>query len=182
MYRVGAAVLVALGVLTGCTADGEQQPRAERGSAALTERLDTMDQVIGWVEEKAGECERVVREKPADLRAFVGSDIAALYEPYVTEWATCAVSAEYPKVGLLLFGGDRQIEFQRSWRQAMTEGKIGDGPTFAFGNGFAVSAGFLGVSALDLYYFRCDYHDERVPRVPADVDGCVYADPEHGHH
>ncbi|MGC7094608.1 hypothetical protein ACPZ19_08095 [Amycolatopsis lurida] len=182
MNRVGAAVLVALGVLTGCSAGGGEEPPAGRGSAALGARLDTMDQVIGWVEDKAGECARVVREKPADLRAFVGSDIAALYEPYVSEWATCAVSPEYPKVGLLLFGEDRQLEFQRSWQRAMAEGKIGDGPAFAFGNGFAVSAGFLGVSTLDLYYFRCDYHDDRVPQVPADVDGCVYADPEHGHH
>ncbi|MFI6025616.1 hypothetical protein [Amycolatopsis magusensis] len=185
MNRVGAAVLVALGVwssVAACSGEDNAEPRPDRGAAALTTRLETVDQVAGWVADKAGECTGVTAEKPPDLRAFVGSDIAALYEPFVSEWATCAVSPEYPKVALLVFGGDRQQQFQRSWRQAMTEGGVDDGPTFAFGNGFAVSAGFLGVSALDLFYFRCDYADAAVPQVPADVDGCVFADPEHGHH
>jgi hypothetical protein len=63
----------------------------------------------------------------------------------------------------------------------MTAGELAEGPTFAFGNGFAVSAGFLGVSELGLYYFRCDFVDPKVKQVPADEADCVFANPEFGH-
>ena len=102
--------------------------------------------------------------------------------PFVTEWITCAVSPEFPKVGVLLFAGDNQRKFQESWRDAMTNGELADGPSLVFGNGFAVSSGSLGTSTLGLYYFRCDYHDPQVRQVPSDVLGCVFAHPEHGHH
>lgn len=178
MRRFAAAFLVSACLLGGCSA---AEPAATRGADALGERLTTMDDVVGWMRETAGECADVTTRDLAELRAFVGPDIAARFEPYVAEWATCSVSAEFPKVGLLLFTGSAQRKFQESWHAAMTEGELAEGPTFAFGNGFAVSAGFLGVSRLGLYYFRCDHVDPRVRQVPADVTDCVFANPEHGH-
>jgi hypothetical protein len=178
MKRVAATLLAALCALTGCAG---VEPAATRGAAALGDRLSTMDDLVDWMRDHAGDCADVTTQDSDALRRFVGPDIAARFEPYVAEWATCSVSAQFPKVGLLLFEGDEQREFQESWRDAMTEGELADGPTFAFGNGFAVSAGFLGVSELGLYYFRCEYLDPEVEQVPADVADCVFANPEHGH-
>ncbi|HEX6353018.1 hypothetical protein [Actinophytocola sp.] len=178
MKRIVATFAAAACLLAGCAA---AEPVATRGAGAIGERLVTMDEVVDWMRDTAGECADVTTQDLGDLRGFVGSDIAARFEPYVAEWATCSVSAEFPRVGLLLFTGDAQREFQESWHDAMTAGELADGPTFAFGNGFAVSAGFLGVSRLGLYYFRCDYVDPKVKQVPADVADCVFANPEHGH-
>lgn len=179
MKRVAAAFLVSLGLLAGCSA----APRTvTRGAGSLGPQPATMDELISWIEDTAGDCGDVEEQETDDLREFVGPAIAARYEPYVAEWVTCRVSPVFPKVGLLLFTAGAQRKFQESWRDAMTAGEVADGPSFAFGNGFAVSAGFLGVSELGLYYFRCDYDDPEVRQVPADVDGCVFANPEHGHH
>lgn len=179
MRRLATALLISAGMLAGCSVPA---PTATRGTDSLGARLATMDELVDWIDDTAGECAEVTGREVADLRGFVGPDIAARFEPYVAEWATCRVSPEFPVVGLILFSGDEQRKFQESWHAAMTAGEIADGPTFAFGNGFAVSAGFLGVSKLGLYYFRCDYTDPRVHQVPADEDGCVFANPEHGHH
>jgi hypothetical protein len=178
MRRFAAIFLACAGVLAGCSGVA---PAATRGAAALGDRLTTMDDLAEWMRDTAGECANVTTQDIADLRGFVGPDIAGRFEPYVAEWATCAVSAEFPKVGLLLFTGDAQRKFQESWHDAMTAGELAEGPTFAFGNGFAVSAGFLGVSRLGLYYFRCDFVDPKVKQVPADEDDCVFANPEFGH-
>jgi hypothetical protein len=179
MRRVATALLISTGVLAGCAVP---TPVATRGAESLGTRMSTMDELVEWIDDTAGECEDVTPRDVGELRRFVGPDIAARFEPYVAEWATCRVSPEFPVVGLVLFSGDEQRKFQESWHAAMTAGEIADGPTFAFGNGFAVSAGFLGVSELGLYYFRCDYTDPRVHQRPADVAGCVFANPEHGHH
>jgi hypothetical protein len=84
-------------------------------------------------------------------------------------------------VGLILFSGDQQRKFQESWSAAMTAGELDDGPSLAFGNGFAVSQGYLGTAKLGLFYFRCDYTEPRVHQVASDVPGCVFANPEHSH-
>jgi hypothetical protein len=177
--RLVTTFLVSAGLLAGC-APVERTPAA--GAGALGDRLSTMDEVVRWIRGTAGECADVTSRGPADLTGFFGHDIAARYAPFVTEWITCAVSPEFPKVGVLLFSGDSQRKFQESWRAAMANGEVADGPSLAFGNGFAVSSGSLGTSELGLYYFRCDYHDPRVRQVPSDVSGCVFAHPEHGHH
>lgn len=179
MRRLATALLISTGMLAGCAAPS---PTATRGVESLGARLSTMDELVDWIDDTAGECAEVKAREIGELRGFVGPDIAARFEPYVAEWATCRVSKEYPVVGLILFSGDEQRKFQESWHAAMTEGEIADQPTFAFGNGFAVSQGFLGTSKLGLYYFRCEYLDPKVHQVPADVDGCVFANPEHGHH
>lgn len=179
MKRLAVSLVVGACVLTGCA---EAAPTAAHGAAALGPRPTTMDELAALIRDSVGECADLTPRRPGDLAAFVGPDMAARYEPYVTEWATCRVSAMFPKVGLLLFAGDAQREFQESWRAAMAGGELADGPSFAFGNGFAVSAGILGVHDLGLYYFRCDYDDPLVHKIRADVEGCVFANPEHGHH
>jgi hypothetical protein len=178
MKRATLTFLASLCALTACSAAG---PAATRGAEALGDRLTTMDSVVDWMRDTAGECEDVTTQDTVALRGFVGPDMAARFEPYVAEWATCAVSAEFPRVGLVLFEGDAQREFQQSWHDAMTAGEVADGPSFAFGNGFAISAGALGVSRLGLYWFRCELTDPKVHRIPADEEGCVFANSEHPH-
>lgn len=179
MRRLATALLISTGLLAGCAAPA---PTATRGAESLGARLTTMDELVDWIDDTAGECAEVTARELDELRGFVGQDTAALVEPYVAEWATCRVSPEFPMVGLILFSGDEQRKFQESWHAAMTAGEIAEGPTFAFGNGFAISQGFLGTSKLGLHYFRCDYRDPKAHVVPADVEGCVFANPEHGHH
>jgi hypothetical protein len=179
MRRLATALLISTSVLAACSVPA---PTATRGAAALGARLSTMDELVEWVDAKAGECAQVTPRSVGELRDFVGPDIAARFAPHVAEWATCRVSDEFPVVGLVLFSGDEQRKFQESWHDAMSAGEIADGPAFAFGNGFAVSQGFLGTAKLGLYYFRCETTDPRIHQVPSDVEGCVFANPEHGHH
>lgn len=179
MRRLATALLISTGMLAACALPA---PTATRGAAALGDRLTTMDELVDWIDDNAGECAQVTARSIGELGDFVGPDMAARVAPYVAEWATCRVSREFPVVGLILFSGDEQRKFQESWRAAMRAGEIAEGPTFAFGNGFAISQGFLGTAKLGLHYFRCDTTDPRVHQVPADVDGCVFANPEHGHH
>ncbi len=178
MKRVALSFLAALCALTGCAG---VQPAATHGAAALGDQLSTMDDVVSWMRDVAGDCADVTRQKPDALRGFLGPDNAARFEPYVSEWATCKVSDEFPKVGLVLFSGDGQRKFQKSWHDAMTTGQVADGPSFAFGNGFAVSAGALGVTRLGLYWFLCDFTDPKVHRIPADEQDCVFVNSEHAH-
>lgn len=178
MRRVALTFVASLCALAGCAG---VQPAATRGAAALGERLTTMDEVVDWMDDVAGDCADVTPQDDDALRGFIGPDNAARFAPYVAEWVTCSVSNEFPRVGLLLFEGDAQREFQKSWHDAMTEGEVEDGPSFAFGNGFAVSAGALGVSRLGLYWFLCDFSDVKVHRIPADEADCVFVNSEHAH-
>lgn len=178
MKRVTVTFLALLCLLAGCSG---VEPTATRGAGALGERLTTMDDLVDWMQDNTGECDNVTHQDRDALKGFLGPDIAARVEPYVDEWATCEVSSDFPKVGLLLFAGDAQRKFQESWHDGMKTGELGEGPTFAFGNGFAVSAGLLGVAKLGLYFFRCDFVDPKVKQVPADVPDCVFANPEWGH-
>lgn len=178
MKRVALTFLASLCALAGCA---EVEPTATRGAAALGERLTTMDEVVEWMRDNAGGCDDVTPQDDATLRQFVGSYNAARFEPYVAEWVTCSVSSEFPRVGLLLFTGDAQQEFQKSWHAAMTAGEVEDGPSFAFGNGFAVSAGALGVSELGLHWFVCDFTDTKAHRIPADEADCLFVNSHHAH-
>lgn len=178
MTRVALAFLAVLCTLSACAG---VEPAATRGTAALGDRLSTMDEIVDWMRDTAGDCADVTPQPLAALRGFVGPDNAARFAPHVAQWATCSVSNEFPRVGLVLFTGDGQRKFQESWHDAMTGGEVADGPSFAFGNGFAVSAGALGVSRLGLYWFLCDFTDPNVHRIPADEQGCVFANSEHAH-
>jgi hypothetical protein len=178
MKRVALTFLAALCVLAGCSG---VQRGATRGAAALGERLTTMDQIVEWMRDTAGGCADVTTQDADALRTFLGPDNAARFAPYVSEWVTCSVSDEFPRVGLVLFEGDAQRKFQKSWHDAMTAGEVADGPAFAFGNGFAVSQGALGVARLGLYWFLCDFTDPKVHRIPADEQDCVFVNSEHAH-
>jgi hypothetical protein len=169
-----AAILV----LAGCSSP--PAPLADHGAAAITQPITTMDELVDWMQEKTGSCDEVKPASREEFTQFVGPQLVSLYEPFMAEWGTCDLSSSYPKVGLVLFKDMRA--FQQSWRDAKAAGRVSDGPAFSFGNGFAVTSGFLGVSDLDLYYLRCDYDDPRVHQIPADVSGCVFANPEHSHH
>jgi len=171
-----AAALLALTLIAGCAAK-PVAPLADRGAGALGQPVTSMGQLVDLVSERTSGCTDARAGSTGELSRLVGTELLELYEPYVAEWSTCAVPPSYPKVGLLLFAPGKQTEFQRSWRDAMAKGTVGDGPTLAFGNGFAVTAGFLGVYQLGLYYLRCAYADDKVRQIPADVDNCVFAQP-----
>lgn len=170
-------LLVALSA--GCTSPPPPPPLAHHGAGALTQPMTSMRDLVDWVRDKTDSCDDARTAPRTEFAAFVGPQLAELYEPYVAEWTTCSVSESYPRVGLILF--KELPAFQTSWRDAMAAGKVSDGPSLSFGNGFAVSPAFLGVSELGLYYLRCQYDDPRVHQVPADVEGCVFANPEHQH-
>lgn len=178
MRRVALTFLASLCALTSCAGVA---PTATRGAAALGDRLSTMEDVVDWMRDTAGECADVTPQKRDALVGFLGPDNAARFAPYVAEWATCSVSTEFPRVGLVLFTDDGQRKFQKSWHDDMTAGRVADGPSFAFGNGFAVSAGALGVTKLGLYWFLCDFTDLKVHRIPADEQDCVFVNSEHAH-
>jgi hypothetical protein len=161
-------------VLAGCAS-----APADRGATALSEPITSMPSLVSWVQGATGSCADPKPASPQEFGQFVGPQLASLYEPFLAEWSTCWVSPSYPKVGLVLLKD--QSGFERSWRDAMTAGKVSDGPPFSFGNGFAITSGFLGVSELNLYYLRCHYRDPQVHQVPAGTEGCVYANPEHHH-
>jgi hypothetical protein len=173
-----AALLACVLVLAACSST--PPPLADRGAGALSQPITSMADLVSWVQEQTDSCSDAKPASMQEFREFVGPQLAGLYEPFVAEWTTCSVSSSYPKVGLVLFAD--QHAFEESWRDAMAAGKVSDGPSFSFGNGFAVTSGFLGVSELDLYYLRCQYDDPQVHQVPADVEGCVFANPEHQHH
>lgn len=171
------ALLAAALAVAGCSSPA---PLADHGAAAITQPITTMSDLVDWMQDKTDSCADAKPATREEFTQFVGPELAGLYEPFVAEWATCSVPPSYPKVGLVLFKD--LPAFQQSWRDAMTAGKVNDGPAFSFGNGFAVTPGFLGVSKLGLYYLRCHYHDPQVRQVAADVTGCVFANPEHAHH
>ncbi|MFD8497175.1 hypothetical protein [Amycolatopsis sp. NPDC059657] len=163
--------------LTACSAD----PPPPHGSAALSPPMASTTTLAAWVGERTGACRDVTTPSREDFARFIGPQWTTLYQPFVAEWATCSVPPNFPKVGLLVFRDGRFPEFQAHWREAMASGRVNDGPAFGFGNGFAVTQGFLATSRLGLYYLRCHYDDPQVHRIPADVEGCVFANPEHHH-
>ncbi|CAM3878763.1 hypothetical protein KIPE111705_29425 [Kibdelosporangium persicum] len=172
--RVLVAVSVVL-ALTACSAP----PPAPSGNG-LGQPVASITELADLVKQRAGACNDVKPETHEYFTSFVGAQQAELYKPFLDEWATCFVSPDFPKVGLVLFRDFK--EFQASWRDAMTAGRVSDAPAFGFGNGFAVTQGYLATAKLGLFFLRCHYDDPKVHQVPADVDGCVFANPEHRHH
>jgi hypothetical protein len=172
----GRVIAILLLFLTACSTGQPEQP------AGLGRPVSSMTELVAMVKDRAGACENVVNESQEEFTRFAGAQLAGLYQPFIAEWATCSVSQDFPRVGLILFRQDQFKAFQLSWRDAMADGRVSDGPSFSFGNGFAVTQGFLGVSKIGLYYLRCHYDDPRVHQVPADVEHCVFANPERHHH
>jgi hypothetical protein len=173
-----ARFLAVLMVVAACSAP--PPPLSDHGSGALTQPISTMNDLVDWMRQQTDACDDLSPASRDEFARFVGPQLAELYEPFVAEWATCSVPP-FPKVGLVLFQNDQFKAFQTSWRDAMAAGRVSDGPPFGFGNGFAVTQGFLGTSRLGLYYLRCYYDDPRVHQVQADVEHCVFANPEHTH-
>ncbi|MBP2479627.1 hypothetical protein JOF53_008499 [Crossiella equi] len=174
--RIAATAALALPLLAGCAAE-PVAPLADRGAGALGQPVTTMRALVNLVNDRTSGCVSPKAGTPEELGRLVGAELRGLVEPHLAEWSSCAVPPSYPKVGLLLFAPGKQTEFQRAWREAMTKGAVADAPMLAFGNGFAVTSGFLGVYQLDLYYLRCAYADDKVRQIPADVDDCVFAQP-----
>ncbi|APU15810.1 MULTISPECIES: hypothetical protein [Actinoalloteichus] len=204
-----AAVLLAIVVATGCASqdsgteragpasdvetsagadpapestgdEGQHEGHAEgEGIAALGESFDSMDELAAWVQDETGECAEVAPADRDDLVDYLGPQLAEHYEPFVSEWATCSIPP-YDRLGLVRFEPARLIEFQESWQQAQADGRLTDNPDWAFGNGFAITAGPAGNDELGLHYLWCAPVDiEDAHRIPADVEGCEFARTEH---
>ncbi|MDU0292072.1 hypothetical protein NUG22_22910 [Saccharothrix longispora] len=177
------AALVAL--LVGSVAcSPAADPASPLGAGnALGPPLATPDQVAEWVEEKTGQCGEPVPRSMEEFAEFVGPLRAKLYAPYVAEWATCS-AGPYERLGLVVFQRERLADFQRAWQGALSSGEVSDDPDFGFGNGFALS-GTLGLELLGLHTLRCTPvgpDDEVGHTVPAEAEGCVYAQPPGHHH
>jgi hypothetical protein len=154
-------------------------PAGSSGTPALGQPVESMRDLSTWVQRATGECASVSGATMDDLADYLGPTRVPWYEPYVAEWATCAIEP-YDKLGLVLFKPGQQRELQASWLRGLRSGRITDNPDWAFGNGFAITAGPLGAERLGLRYLWCE--PVEVPdaeTIPADVDGCVYATVDH---
>jgi hypothetical protein len=175
---MGAAALVALLVgSVACAATGS----TGLGSGALGPPLDDTAKVAEWVNQNTGECDESQDRSMEEFAEFVGPLRAKLYAPYVAEWATCK-AGPYERLGLVVFQRERLGEFQRTWQEAIKTGEIADDPDFGFGNGFALS-GTIGLELLGLHQLRCRPLEFPVKHtLPAEQQGCVYAQTEDSHH
>ncbi|MCP2330406.1 MULTISPECIES: hypothetical protein [Actinoalloteichus] len=160
--------------------DHDHEAAEETGAAAMGQSFDTALELASWVAEETGECADPTPASEEEFRDFVGPLLIGLYEPYVAEWATCAVPP-HDKLGLVIFDPDRFTEFQESWRDAVEEGEVRGNPDWSFGNGFAVTSGPTGAEEMGLHYLWCAPVDiEDAHLIPADAEGCDFA--HHGHH
>lgn len=161
-------------------ADPLLEPAGETGTPALGQPVESMAELTAWVQSATGECATVSAAGPEELADYLGPRRVDWYGPFVAEWATCAI-APYGRLGLVLFEPGRQRALQEFWVRALASGEIADNPDWAFGNGFAVTAGPLGTERLGLRNLWCEpVDDPAADTIPADVDGCVYA--TSGHH
>ncbi|GAA2817497.1 hypothetical protein [Crossiella cryophila] len=148
---------------------------ARAGSASLGTQLTSMDQVIDWVRQKTGACTDAKTVSKTELPGYLGELRAKRYEPFIAEWATCAVP-EHAKIGLVLFTPDKIKELQRFWLRGLSEGTLGENPDFGFGNGFAVTSAEFGTEKLGLRHLWCKpVHGVQADTFPADAEGCVFA-------
>ncbi|OLF10229.1 hypothetical protein BLA60_17490 [Actinophytocola xinjiangensis] len=155
------------------------EPQDGTGTPALGRAVTSMDELSAWVADTTGECADLAPATAADLADYLGPVRVRWYEPFVAEWATCGI-APYDRLGLVLFAPGRQRALQEFWAAGLAAGELTDNPDWAFGNGFAVTAGPLGVERLGLRYLWCEpVDDPGAHTVPADVEGCVYAAPDH---
>jgi hypothetical protein len=157
------------------TDDPNLRPAGERGTPALGQPVESMDELASWVRAVTGECDEVTSANEEELADYLGPTRVAWYGPFVSEWATCRIEP-YDKLGLVLFEPGRQRALQEFWMRGLRSGEIADNPDWAFGNGFAVTAGPLGTDRLGLHYLWCEPVEVAPAHaVPADVDGCTYA-------
>lgn len=158
---------------------GDHHPAGPTGTPALGRPFTSMDDLSAWVADTTGECADLAPASAADLADYLGPVRVRWYEPFVAEWATCGI-APYDRLGLVLFEPGQQRALQEFWARGLASGELTDNPDWAFGNGFAVTAGPLGVERLGLRYLWCEpVDDPDAHTLPADVDGCVYAAPDH---
>ncbi|WP_033438083.1 hypothetical protein [Saccharothrix sp. NRRL B-16314] len=175
------AALVAL--LVGSVACSSATGSTGLAANALGPPLATSSEVGEWVQEKTGQCDEVVPRTMEEFSEFVGPLRAKLYAPYVAEWATCE-AGPYERLGLVVFQREKLADFQHAWQAALTSGEVSDNPDFGFGNGFALS-GTLGLELLGLHDLRCTPvlpGDQLGHTVPAEAQGCIYAQKPGGHH
>lgn len=157
------------------TDDPNLRPAGESGTPALGQPVETLDELTSWVRDVTGECADVARGTEDELADYLGPTRVTWYGPFVAEWATCRIEP-YDKLGLVLFEPGQQQALQEFWLRGLGSGEIADNPDWAFGNGFAITAGPLGKERLGLHYLRCEPAPVTgAATIPADVDGCVYA-------
>jgi len=141
----------------------------------------TLDEVVRWTRAASGRCADARPATMAEFTSYLGADRAKLYEPFVAEWATCAVPP-FTKVGLVLFKPDGVRELQEFWRSGLADGSLTENPDFSFGDGFALTSEELGTGELGLRHLWCKpVEGTHAEQVPAGVDGCVFATTA-GHH
>lgn len=181
MFPRCAALVALLVGSVACTSEATDS--AGLGANALGPPLSTSSQVGEWVREKTGECGEVTPRTIEEFADFVGPLRAKLYAPYVAEWATCK-AGPYERLGLVVFQREELADFQRAWQGALAGGEVADDPDFGFGNGFALS-GTLGLEVLGLHQLRCtpvEPDDDVEHTLPAEAQGCVYAQASGHHH
>ncbi|MCT2586383.1 hypothetical protein [Actinophytocola gossypii] len=198
MWRIVRALACAL-LLAGCSAsddpgdqgdqvgghghhrapnnDPQLIPAGKVGAPALGQPVESMDELTAWVREVTGECADPAEADAAELADYLGPTRVEWYGPFVAEWATCGIEP-HDRLGLVLFEPGQQRALQEFWLRGLESGELAENPDWAFGNGFAVTAGPLGTQRLGLHYLWCEPVDlPDAHTVPADVEGCVYARP-----
>ena len=180
-----AAVVLAVAAVSACTSEHHADPllipAGSTGAAALGQPVDDLDAVIRWVQKTTDECDDAEPADDEQLREYLGPTRYHWYRPHIAAWATCGVRP-YDRIGLVVFARDGQTALQKSWVAALRGGDKRGNPDWAFGNGFAITAGPLGVERLGLRYLVCE--PGQAPgdaTVPSDVDGCVFAAGEPHH-
>jgi hypothetical protein len=157
--------------------DPQLIPAGKVGTPALGQPVESMDELATWVRETTGECAELTEAGEAELADYLGPTRVEWYRPFVAEWATCGIEP-YDRLGLVLFEPGQQRALQEFWLRGLASGELAENPDWAFGNGFAVTAGPLGAQRLGLHYLWCERVDSPdAHTVPADVEGCVYARP-----
>ncbi|MBP2324905.1 hypothetical protein JOF56_005290 [Kibdelosporangium banguiense] len=177
MWRFLVAV-AAVSLLAGCSGEPQHGNHhaapGSSGTAALGRHLTSLNDVSTWVQQSTDECDNVEPASKEELADYLGPQRYSWYEPFVAEWATCSVKP-YAKLGLVVFKPGRQRALQEFWQRGMSAGQLSDNPDWAFGNGFAVTAGELGIERLGLRYLWCRPVDiPNADTVAADVDGCTF--------
>lgn len=153
---------------------GTSGPAQRTGSAALGTPMSSMNELIGWMRTKTGECKDAKVGAQTDLGAHLGQARARRYEPFIAEWATCAVP-EHPRLGLMLLKPDKIKELQQLWQRTLRENAYQESPDLSFGNGFAITSARFGVAKLGLRYLWCKpVEGLHADSFPADAEGCVF--------
>jgi hypothetical protein len=151
------------------------KPAGDTGTPALSQHVETMDELTSLVRDVTGECADAAAASDEELAEYLGPTRVSWYGPFVAEWATCRI-APHDKLGLVLFEPGQQRALQEFWLTGLASGEIADNPDWAFGNGFAVTAGPVGRDRLGLHFLWCEpVEGVKAHIVPADVEGCVYA-------